>query len=162
MPLMPVEGSSPHCFSIVLKGFFELYFQARMSFPFRNLRKSWHRLKWLFEVWKWKEITLFLILPQGTGPGTLWMLMLGEGVTAAVLSVPCSSQAHRSVSWAFLVAIPNISQISQALRMHPKYLHLLYSRWRTSPCTVMKLEQQTSLLLLSSSSQCPSALKNVP
>lgn len=52
MPLMLVEGSSPHCFNVVLKGFSELYFQARMSFPFRNLRKSWHSRKWLFKVWK--------------------------------------------------------------------------------------------------------------
>lgn len=87
-------------------------------------------------VW-FKEITLVLIQRQGTGPGAVRMLVLGEGATDAVLTVPCSSQAHLSASWAFPGSHPkhftnisgtqNASQVSSFVIFEVEDFFLLHS-----------------------------------
>lgn len=78
---MSVEECSPLCFRVVLKGFSELYFQARISFSLWKYNEILSQSKtviYSFEIIQFEEITLVLSQPQGADPGAGRILLLWE------------------------------------------------------------------------------------
>lgn len=130
---MSVKECSPLCFGVVLKGFSELYFQTRISFPFGNIIKSCHSPKWLFTVWKsysskkspwswashraqiqrlWEYFSFRGVIGTLSHPAVL----IAPCVSCACLPCACLAGTSKCILGPFTVAIRNISQISQALK----------------------------------------------